>query len=361
MMSFWDFGACVGIFEIETESGKCMYPQCKTMITNDEMCGFTSLRFDVRQYYTTNGPQRGYLPLGPQWDSWLSFQKIQQEVGQDQFVISPSSERKLAFNAIFTQSTNIERQKLTAKEWSDDANSPLTEQLDTDELSWKCRRHVVTCRRRHNVSLQFWPNGSVSPTQNLRCRGSLCRLLPTFPRFSEVYNILRTFVPGPKHPLANKLFDIFGAQAAALKLKEIQQSKRVDDDGGGCVGGGRRRRSHDLLSFDVVIRHQCRHRHPPPSSAVHCLIVVLFVVVVVAIVPSSLLLVVPLLPLSLLLLMSPSPSLTSIVVIVVGFPPMPPFKFDCCIHHHPLRRHRHRSRCRQAAANVAQFRCRHRR
>jgi hypothetical protein len=112
-------------------------------------------------------------------------------------------------------------------------------------LSWKCRRHVTTCQRRHNVSLQFWPNGSVSPTQNLRCRGSLCRLLPTFPRISEVYNILRTFVPGPKHPLANKLFDIFGVNhgVAALKLKEIQQSKRVDDDGGGCVGGGRRRRS----------------------------------------------------------------------------------------------------------------------
>jgi hypothetical protein len=96
------------------------------------------------------------------------------------------------------------------------------------DLSWKCRRHVATCRRRHNVSLQFWPNGSVSPAQNLRCRGSLCRLLPTFPRFSEVYNILRTFIPGPKHhPLANKLFD----SVAALKLKEIQQSKRVDDDG----------------------------------------------------------------------------------------------------------------------------------
>jgi hypothetical protein len=99
-----------------------------------------------------------------------------------------------------------------------------------NQLSWKCHRHVATCRRRHNVSLQFWPSGSVSPTQNLRCRGSLCRLLPTFSRFSEVYNILRTFVPGPKHPLANKLFDIFGVNhgIAALKLKEIQQSKRVD-------------------------------------------------------------------------------------------------------------------------------------
>ena len=52
-------------------------------------------------------------------------------------------------------------------------------------LSWKCCRHVATCRRRHNVSLQFWPDGSVSPTQNLRCRGSLCRLEPTFPKFLE--------------------------------------------------------------------------------------------------------------------------------------------------------------------------------
>jgi len=62
----------------------------------------------------------------------------------------------LAFNAIFSQSTNIERQKLAstieagnytlkfpifssmAKEWSDDANSPHTEQLNTDEYM-----HVV--------------------------------------------------------------------------------------------------------------------------------------------------------------------------------------------------------------------------
>ena len=33
---------------------------------------------------------------------------------------------------------------------------------------------------------------------------------------------------------------------------------------------------------------------------------------------------------------------------------MPPFKFDCCVHHHPLRRHRHRSR-RQAAADGTQL------
>jgi hypothetical protein len=33
-------------------------------------------------------------------------------------------------------------------------------------LSCKCCRHVATCRQRHNVSLQFWPDGSVSPIQN---------------------------------------------------------------------------------------------------------------------------------------------------------------------------------------------------
>ena len=31
-------------------------------------------------------------------------------------------------------------------------------------LSWKCHRHVAKCWRRHNVSLQFWPDGFVSPT-----------------------------------------------------------------------------------------------------------------------------------------------------------------------------------------------------
>ena len=33
-------------------------------------------------------------------------------------------------------------------------------------LSWKCCRHVAACRQRYNVSLQFWPDGSMSPTQN---------------------------------------------------------------------------------------------------------------------------------------------------------------------------------------------------
>jgi len=44
-------------------------------------------------------------------------------------------------------------------------------------------RHVATCHRRHTVSLQFWPDGSLSPTLFFQCRGSLCRLEPTFTRF----------------------------------------------------------------------------------------------------------------------------------------------------------------------------------
>ncbi len=38
---------------------------------------------------------------------------------------------------------------------------------------------------RHDISLQFWPDGSVSPTRYWRCRGSLCRLEPTFTRFPK--------------------------------------------------------------------------------------------------------------------------------------------------------------------------------
>jgi hypothetical protein len=36
-----------------------------------------------------------------------------------------------------------------------------------------------------------------------------------------VYDILRTFVPGPKHPLANKLFDMFGVNHGVERLWPI--------------------------------------------------------------------------------------------------------------------------------------------
>ena len=35
-----------------------------------------------------------------------------------------------------------------------------------DVLSWKCHRHVVTCRPVVSGVAQFWPDGPVAPTQN---------------------------------------------------------------------------------------------------------------------------------------------------------------------------------------------------
>ncbi len=39
--------------------------------------------------------------------------------------------------------------------------------------------------------------------------------------YMRVYNILRAFVPGPKHPLANKLFDMFGVNHGTERLWPI--------------------------------------------------------------------------------------------------------------------------------------------
>ena len=39
--------------------------------------------------------------------------------------------------------------------------------------------------------------------------------------FWRVYGIVRTFVPGPKHPLANKLFDMFGVNHGTVRLWPI--------------------------------------------------------------------------------------------------------------------------------------------
>lgn len=145
------------------EQLKCLYPQCKNMLLDDEKCELMHETFDVRQYYTTNwgGDQMGYLPLGPRMDSWESFLRIEQEMtngandGQ-QLTLLPSSQRKYAFNAIFSQSTNLYRQKLAelilskgpkwnkkhpthpffnsmAKEWVLRTNSETTEQLHTDD------------------------------------------------------------------------------------------------------------------------------------------------------------------------------------------------------------------------------------
>ncbi|KAL7551410.1 hypothetical protein ACHAWF_014601 [Thalassiosira exigua] len=126
---------------------KCSYPGCKTMVTNDEFC--TKLdHFDSREYYTSDKPELGYLPIGPRIDSWQSFQTIQEGRG---FSLVPASKRNFAFNAIFSRSTNADRKRLAeaieqqghtgklpifaamAKEWHGEANNADTKQLSTDE------------------------------------------------------------------------------------------------------------------------------------------------------------------------------------------------------------------------------------
>ncbi len=39
-----------------------------------------------------------------------------------------------------------------------------------EKLSWKCCQHVGDMLSRHKKLLKFWPDGSVSPTQNWSCR-----------------------------------------------------------------------------------------------------------------------------------------------------------------------------------------------
>ncbi|KAL7539709.1 hypothetical protein ACHAXR_009520 [Thalassiosira sp. AJA248-18] len=134
--------------ECRAHNLKCNYPQCKTMVTNDEKC--RSRGYDVREYYSatiSSTRNMGYLPLGPRFHAWKSFQKIRSSPG---FFVKQVSERKHAFNAIFSQSTNEGRYKLAkiiedqrdkstlpifttmAKKWTSKVNNPRTEQLDTD-------------------------------------------------------------------------------------------------------------------------------------------------------------------------------------------------------------------------------------
>ena len=93
------------------ENLKCEYPQCKTMLANDERCKPKKIsQYDMRQYYTADQPKDvGYLPLGPRLDAWESFQKLQQ---WRHFFIIPASKRQYVFNAIFSESTNAGRQHL---------------------------------------------------------------------------------------------------------------------------------------------------------------------------------------------------------------------------------------------------------
>jgi len=98
-----DDGPCLVVTKKRKKEGykalKCNFPNCKT--------GYE--KFDVREYYTARIPAAGYLPLGPRRDAWKSLQKLQ---GAPDFTLKAASERRYAFNAVFSQSTNKDRGKL---------------------------------------------------------------------------------------------------------------------------------------------------------------------------------------------------------------------------------------------------------
>lgn len=142
------------------EEIKCKFPQCKVMITNDEFCRAPPIKsttptgdvdYHVREYYNSQWsyPKYAFLPLGPRLDSWTSLQKILHEPG---IIIKPASQRKYIFNAIFSQSTNSDRNALAAHlmhpehntknypiykaisaRWNPDADAEGTTQLNTHD------------------------------------------------------------------------------------------------------------------------------------------------------------------------------------------------------------------------------------
>ena len=80
------------------------YPKCKTMLTNDENCADN--RYDARGYYSSTMIQTTYLPLGPRYDTWDAL------MNQNGSIITVSSQRKYAYNAIFAKSTHAGRSNL---------------------------------------------------------------------------------------------------------------------------------------------------------------------------------------------------------------------------------------------------------
>jgi len=143
-----DDGPCLAVTKRRKkenyEALKCNFPKCKTAVTNDELCrGYG--KFEMREYYTARMPRAGYLPLGPRRDAWQSLQTIQ---ATPDFAPKAASERRYAFNAVFSQSTNKGRGKLAeiitnhaddplptftsmAKTWTKNVNDRHSKQLDT--------------------------------------------------------------------------------------------------------------------------------------------------------------------------------------------------------------------------------------
>ena len=82
------------------------YSTCKTMLTNDETC--RDKRYDARVYYSSAISDKAYLPLGPRYDSWEALVTLMNQ----RSMRLPSSKRKYAFNAIFSENTSTGRASL---------------------------------------------------------------------------------------------------------------------------------------------------------------------------------------------------------------------------------------------------------
>jgi len=118
------------------------YSTCKTMLVADEWCADN--RYDAKGYYTSTLADMTYLPLGPRYDSWEAFGVL---MNQTKSVIPASSQRKFAFNAIFSKSTSAGRALLEeviqkeggslssfvqiAPQWRADPNDPANELADS--------------------------------------------------------------------------------------------------------------------------------------------------------------------------------------------------------------------------------------
>jgi len=104
------------------------YPTCKTMLTNDENCDDDN-RYDARGYYSSKMIDATYLPLGPRKDSWDAYQMLMNQNGS---AIAASSQRKYAFNAIFTKSTHAGRSILAdVLQMDDNSLSSFVQITDT--------------------------------------------------------------------------------------------------------------------------------------------------------------------------------------------------------------------------------------
>ena len=124
---------------------KCQLVSCKTMVIGDEFCNYR--HESVREYYSSNLQKKGYLPLGMRSDTWSSFQQLIKN--RSTFSIPLSSKRKYEFNAIFSESTSVERKHLAiilenqtqahnafvsiAKKFYKHANSPRADQIGTEQ------------------------------------------------------------------------------------------------------------------------------------------------------------------------------------------------------------------------------------